>query len=949
MNSKLIRTSYYEEDHPLNEQEYKELSLVQVDPYWKVRGLCYSLNMNCFGEKDALLKRIELELYNNYLYKKQSTAKLLEVCDTDIELLVRNLRCSTGKFNNISLRDLELYSRQESTHGTPETRVTEHQWPWQVVIELARTHRPLSYLDVYRGITPLMRSSMIFYNHFLEGECITAGVVLPFTPKVLEYLTPLQIYSLVKALGMKTHYDVPNVMDIFKQKLLDLFYCVDDSPRLHGFLPCQSRYKPCHNLASTFCANFMCKLCCQDIQHKLPCVCHDRYEQFFRYKVRSVYMFEESKNFDRSRTLRLQMRRLARRLDLERAFENVPIQWDKIAFYHHYAAHRMQIAYLVLDSQDDARKVLQNQEFFTNKLQKFDVTLSALSTSLYRVCERYKDAESMLAIIRPLSSLEVVTEISSDGFFRNQLGQLMQSITQISASQFFIEEDINPVTGERDNYQIFVRVPNREAMERIYNAQPLFGSLIVHKLSHIQVCPFLRYTLDSCLMCVAKKEPRCIHDMCRDCCSRQKYGILVCQCSLQVVQSNLSAKKELAAKDKSMSESLCEKCPNRKDKDCPNKMCSICCPIQAIRFDCAFHDESCYSRDLKSMTSQMLGRKILALVSELHLKFRHELKNGRYDWFRPLHGSDVGEAMRKANRELQELQDSGANIRGTQNQRYKRDGKILSFQGTESVTIWMTPSEKIYEHIDTKGHPFVEYYYTEEACYEERCVWVKNSLNKYRTYSLEDYENYINAPNLRIIKDFHVLLLGLDRKVFSIKELYNELFQSIKSMVGSIDQQNILIIDNDSLLMEVYNSATYRGVKNLDENIGKMGRAACIKLDNVLDALALVTREVRLTLPLFNRKNDEPLVYPSNYLIRFIEEYTANPQGTQLNYLTAGSCFAPMNKEMESINGSMKSLMSGGGRGGGGGDSGRPGRGGGGGRGRGGGRGGRGKRRGGRH
>lgn len=38
---------------------------------------------------------------------------------------------------------------------------------------------------------------------------------------------------------MKTNYDtIPNVVDIYKQKLMDLYYAVDDNPRLHGIVPC---------------------------------------------------------------------------------------------------------------------------------------------------------------------------------------------------------------------------------------------------------------------------------------------------------------------------------------------------------------------------------------------------------------------------------------------------------------------------------------------------------------------------------------------------------------------------------------------------------------------------------------------------------------------------------------------------------------------------------------
>ena len=89
--------------------------------------------------------------------------------------------------------------------------------------------------------------------------------------------------------------------------------------------------------------------------------------------------------------------------------------------------------------------------------------------------------------------------------------------------------------------------------------------------------------------------------MCKDCCARQKYGVLVCKCSVQVVQANLAQKKEILSGGSIATENLCEKCPNKKDMQCVNKMCHACCPIQAIRFECPYHDESYYCKEMISL------------------------------------------------------------------------------------------------------------------------------------------------------------------------------------------------------------------------------------------------------------------------------------------------------------------------------------------------------------
>ena len=57
-------------------------------------------------------------------------------------------------------------------------------------------------------------------------------------------------------------------------------------------------------------------------------------------------------------------------------------------------------------------------------------------------------------------------------------------------------------------------------------------------------------------------------------------------------------------------------------------------------------------------------------------------------------------------------------------------------------------------------------------------------------------------------------------------------------------------------------------------------------MENVLDALCVITKEVKVTLPLNGGAIDEPIIYPSKYLIKFLQDY--NPTTTQINIQTAG-------------------------------------------------------------
>ena len=65
---------------------------------------------------------------------------------------------------------------------------------------------------------------------------------------------------------------------------------------------------------------------------------------------------------------------------------------------------------------------------------------------------------------------------------------------------------------------------------------------------------------------------------------------------------------------------------------------------------------------------------------------------------------------------------------------------------------------------------------------------------------MEEYEQYINAPNLQIRNNFHLMLIGLDKNNLTVKELYQEVFNKVKASVGSIDIKNMIILDNESII-----------------------------------------------------------------------------------------------------------------------------------------------------
>lgn len=260
---------------------------------------------------------------------------------------------------------------------------------------------------------------------------------------------------------------------------------------------------------------------------------------------------------------------------------------------------------------------------------------------------------------------------------------LVQAILQLEQTQFTIEADINPITQDPDYNRIFVGLPNRSYVNRLYEAQPYFGALVCHKLTHVSICPKIRYSNTACLMCSSEKNRNCIRDMCTDCCARQKHINLICPCSTHTIQEMLSKRKE-HIKDMSINpETVCEKCTNPRDASIANKLCVNCYMIQGSRTVESSVEESIYWKELKEMDPVTMARTMLAQVSEIHIKVRGELKAGRYDWFKPIYGSNILEYMIKANKELQEVIDNGNLIRGQTTKKFLKEGKIFTKQAND--------------------------------------------------------------------------------------------------------------------------------------------------------------------------------------------------------------------------------------------------------------------------
>ena len=84
------------------------------------------------------------------------------------------------------------------------------------------------------------------------------------------------------------------------------------------------------------------------------------------------------------------------------------------------------------------------------------------------------------------------------------------------------------------------------------------------------------------------------------------------------------------------------------------------------------------------------------------------------------------------------------------------------------------------------------------------------------------------------------------------------------------------------MIADIFNSNLFKSAENLDGNLNKMGRIACVKFANKLDAVAILTGDAKLSLPLNNGSNDAPFCYPSHALLEYIAKYDPAAQNAEI-------------------------------------------------------------------
>ena len=160
---------------------------------------------------------------------------------------------------------------------------------------------------------------------------------------------------------------------------------------------------------------------------------------------------------------------------------------------------------------------------------------------------------------------------------------------------------------------------------------------------------------------------------------------------------------------------MCESCCRTKNKACLNKMCDMCCVCQCFKKSCPTHQQSYYSNQFNKMLIFLYIRDFSQFIksyqqklSKIKLKLSDCLKNGDFNWYRPIGDTDLTRKMLDMNRELQIVMD---------NHNFKRDGclklndkmyKLYTFQN-EAYQKKDYGEFTTTEGIDLSGNFFLEY------------------------------------------------------------------------------------------------------------------------------------------------------------------------------------------------------------------------------------------------
>lgn len=576
-----------------------------------------------------------------------------------------------------------------------------------------------------------------------------------------------------------------------------------------------------------YCENNLCKTCCENsyTSDKEFCIIHDNMVNFFRGRIKELLEFENSRNFDRETTVRVNIRQRMTKSELKEIFDGYSIDWDKVEILFRKGLEKIQFIYLQCTSNEESRRLYEDRALIMKRNEKTEITIQSLLEPLEKIIQSIPKNEICTSglLVVPTSTL-IHDKLIPKKSQRNQTFEdLIQKSLNLPSKSFKLLNCNNLINGEYSYDYFIVQFKSKELLDKFYSMQPFFDCIVFHKLNHLNVFPLLKVNSKQCLNCNKPKQVDCLFELCSDCCVKN-------------LHKNFDAQENLIF-------SVFRKI----DLECN---CAV--NYQSNSF---FNEFDYFNENFNIPISKFVKNYQLKL-SNYKARFMQNLRNGDFHWFRPIGETNLTRLMLDMNKELQIVMDNPLFKRENPLRINDKMYKLFTFQieglykknYNDHLSL---ENLSTLEGFDSSGEFFVEYDFTNS----NNNLYAPNFYVHAKTDKLETLETKFVDKDLLEIENnlkfsFHLILYGLDADRYSTNELITVIYEEIKSTFSKFNKDDIIILDEISVLDFIIN----QNINVNYEKFNEYGRFALIKFRNEKDAIKMFVEKLRMNFPLVNNK-----------------------------------------------------------------------------------------------
>lgn len=163
---------------------------------------------------------------------------------------------------------------------------------------------------------------------------------------------------------------------------------------------------------------------------------------------------------------------------------------------------KMQYVYVEFKSKAEAEKAYVGRKEILKKSEgSFEPLYELPELFMARPEAKKVKPENIAIIYKPSTSLKVSDSIPSKPDRCAQLHSLLCIVTGLDKEEIKIIPAINRVTGKYNADQIFVILPSKADVQKIFVSQPFFKNLVADKLVHLNYYSELKCDPNICARC----------------------------------------------------------------------------------------------------------------------------------------------------------------------------------------------------------------------------------------------------------------------------------------------------------------------------------------------------------------------------------------------------------------------------------------------------------------